>query len=74
MTRHIGEQFVYVRRPEKGVLSPEETLHGRRGSCRDFAALMMDAARSLGVAARFVSGYLFMPDAAGIASGGATHA
>jgi transglutaminase-like putative cysteine protease len=74
MTRHIGEQFVYVRRPEKGVLSPEETLHSRRGSCRDFATLMMDAARSLGVAARFVSGYLFMPDVAGNASGGATHA
>jgi transglutaminase-like putative cysteine protease len=74
MTRHIGERFVYVRRPEKGVQSPDETLRTERGSCRDFAVLMMDAARSLGVAARFVSGYIFVPDDSGVASGGATHA
>src|SRR5579871_5157995 len=74
MTRHIGEQFVYVRRLEKGVRSPEETLDTRRGSCRDLAMLMIDAFRSLGVAARFASGYLFMPDASGSASGDATHA
>jgi transglutaminase-like putative cysteine protease len=35
---------------------------------------MMEAARSLGIAARFVSGYIFVPDASGLASGGATHA
>jgi transglutaminase-like putative cysteine protease len=35
---------------------------------------MMEAARSLGIAARFVSGYIFVPDRSGLAGGGATHA
>ena len=74
MTRGIGEQFTYTRRPEKGVQPPEETLQKRRGSCRDFAVLMMEAARSLGIAARFVSGYIFVSDRSGLAGGGATHA
>ena len=74
MTRGIREQFIYTRRIEKGVQTPEETLRHRKGSCRDFAVLMMEAARSLGVAARFVSGYIFMPNSSGIAGGGATHA
>jgi len=74
MTRSIGEEFVYARRIEKGVQSPEETLRIRRGTCRDFAVLMMEAARSLGVAARFVSGYIFVPNSSGLAGGGSTHA
>jgi transglutaminase-like putative cysteine protease len=74
MTRGIREQFTYTRRIEKGVQTPEETLQSRRGSCRDFAVLMMEAARSLGVAARFASGYIFVPDSSGLAGGGATHA
>ena len=74
MTRGIREQFAYTRRIEKGVQTPEETLQSRRGSCRDFAVLMMEAASSLGVAARFVSGYIFVPDSSGLAGGGATHA
>ncbi len=61
MNRGIQEQFIYTRRVEKGVQTPEETLKFGRGSCRDFAVLMMEAARSLGVAARFVSGYIFSP-------------
>jgi transglutaminase-like putative cysteine protease len=75
MTRGIKEEFVYVRRSEKGVQSPGETLRRRSGSCRDFAVLMMEAARSLGLAARFVSGYIFMPDANHDAAvgGGSTH-
>lgn len=74
MTRGIREGFVYERRVEKGVQSPDETLLSKRGSCRDFAVLMIEAARSLGVAARFVSGYIFVPDRSGVAGGGATHA
>jgi transglutaminase-like putative cysteine protease len=76
MTRGIKEGFEYVRRHEKGVQSPGETLRRRSGSCRDFAVLMMEGVRSLGLAARFVSGYIHIPDmnrAAG-AGGGTTHA
>jgi transglutaminase-like putative cysteine protease len=74
ITRGIREQFTYIRRAEKGVQTPDETLRSRRGSCRNFAVLMMEAVRSLGVAARFVSGYIFVPDSSGFAGGGATHA
>lgn len=74
MTFGISEQIPYNRRVEKGVQTAEETLLIGRGSCRDFAVLMIDAARSLGIAARFVSGYIFVPDSSGLAGGGATHA
>ncbi len=74
MTHGIREQCGYTRRLEKGVQAPEMTLRSQKGSCRDFAVLMMEGARSLGIAARFVSGYIFTPDGAGLAGGGATHA
>ena len=74
MTHGIREQFIYTRRIEKGVQTPAETLRHRRGSCRDFAVLMMDASRSLGIASRFVSGYIFVPGNSGMAGGGHTHA
>jgi transglutaminase-like putative cysteine protease len=74
MTEGIGDQFIYTRRIEKGVQTPEETLRKRRGSCRDFAVLMMEASRSLGIAARFVSGYIFVPNRSNVTGGGATHA
>ena len=74
MTVGIRDQFTYTRRMEKGVQPPGETLRTQRGSCRDFAVLMMEACRSMGIASRFVSGYIFVPDSSGHAGGGATHA
>jgi transglutaminase-like putative cysteine protease len=74
MTRGIRDQFTYARRVQKGVQSPEETLTNRSGSCRDFAVLMMEAARSLGIATRFVSGYIFVPNDSDGTGGGNTHA
>src|SRR5579871_4495793 len=74
MTRGIREQFQYTRRIEKGVQRPEETLRGGRGSCRDFAVLMMEAGRSLGIATRFVSGYIYIPHHSDGVGGGNTHA
>jgi len=78
LTQGIHHQFRYRRREEKGIQEPVETLRLRQGSCRDFAMLMIESARALGLAARFVSGYLATPlddgepsDAAGH---GATHA
>src|SRR5438270_4003697 len=53
MTRAIRKDFRYKRRTEKGVQSPCETLETRCGSCRDFALLMIEATRALGLAARF---------------------
>jgi transglutaminase-like putative cysteine protease len=56
------------------VNRPADTLRLKSGSCRDFAVLMMDAVRSLGLAARFVSGYIFVPERDTTRGGGATHA
>jgi len=57
----IAEGFSYQMREAPGVQSPALTLTQRSGSCRDFAALFMEACRHMGLASRFVSGYLFMP-------------
>mgnify|MGYP003575452794 CR=1 FL=1 len=69
MNQHIRAHFAYAGRDEEGTQSPLETLALGKGSCRDFALLMMEAARRLGVASRFVSGYLYDPslDAAAVA-------
>jgi transglutaminase-like putative cysteine protease len=76
MTQAIRRDFTYVSRHEMGVQDPLSTLRLRSGSCRDFAVLMMEAVRSLGLAARFVSGYLHIPAAPSkqYAGGGSTHA
>jgi len=68
MALGIRQQFRYRRRMERGVQTPVETLRHASGTCRDFAWLMIDAVRSLGLAARFVSGYIFVPDTAPPAS------
>jgi transglutaminase-like putative cysteine protease len=78
MTSAIKQQFKYVAREEVGVQTPLETLRLESGSCRDFAVFMMEAARSLGLAARFVSGYLYdeklIGAGGGLIGGGSTHA
>ena len=61
MNQHIRDEFRYVGRDEEGTQSPVETIKLGSGSCRDFALLMMEAARRLGFATRFVSGYLYDP-------------
>lgn len=72
----IHDSFAYVRRSEHGVQTPLETLELKSGTCRDFALLMMEAARSLGLAARFVTGYIYVPtrDGSTTLGGGSTHA
>lgn len=68
----IKKQIRYQRRSMKGVQTPAQTLKLQSGSCRDMATLMMDAARALGLASRFASGYLdCLASEAGYAS---THA
>jgi transglutaminase-like putative cysteine protease len=74
LTQGIGRTFKYARRHEKGVQTPAQTLALGSGSCRDLAMLMIDAARALGMAARFVSGYLHVPDERRHRGGGHTHA
>jgi transglutaminase-like putative cysteine protease len=76
MTVGMRKQLAYIRRTERGVQTPSETLERGSGSCRDFALLMMEGVRSLGLAARFVSGYIFAPggESSGTLGGGATHA
>ncbi|MGB3336706.1 MAG: transglutaminase family protein [Devosia sp.] len=75
MTMAIKESFTYLRRPDPGTQRPSMTLASRAGTCRDFALLMIEAARSLGLAARFVTGYLYSPARDGDhRGGGATHA
>jgi transglutaminase-like putative cysteine protease len=62
INRDIFRSFRYRRREEKGVQSPAETIENGSGSCRDFAALFIEACRTLGFAARFVSGYSYNPE------------
>jgi len=78
MNSGIKQQFQYAARDEVGTQDPVKTLELGSGSCRDFALLMMEAGRSLGFAARFVSGYLYdeklVGAGGGLVGGGATHA
>lgn len=87
MTEGIQRDFTYAARTAEGTQTPVETLDSRSGTCRDFALLMMEGVRSLGLAARFVTGYLYDPardsgttadeaaePAPAVTGGGSTHA
>ena len=78
MTGAIRAEFSYVARQAEGTNTPLETLAGRSGACRDLALFMVEALRSLGLAARFVSGYLYderlVDSGTPVVGGGATHA
>jgi len=75
MTHEIRASFGYQIREVGPPQTPGVTLSRRRGSCRDFAVLMIEAARRLGLAARFATGYVYggSPKAGG-GSHGHTHA
>ncbi len=78
MTEAIRAEFRYESRQAEGTNDPLVTLASGAGACRDFALFMMEAVRSLGLAARFVSGYLYdehlTPGSTPALGGGATHA
>jgi transglutaminase-like putative cysteine protease len=69
---YIPQTLSYQNREEPGVQTAEQTLSYGTGSCRDFALIFMEAAKSLGIASRFVSGYLQAPPST--TNFGATHA
>jgi len=61
MCKGIQESLSYAMRFELGTQPPATTLENGGGTCRDYALLMMEGARALGLAARFVTGYLYDP-------------
>ncbi len=78
MTQAIKADFRYEARESEGTNLPVDTLVTGAGTCRDFALLMIEAVRSLGLAARFISGYLYdellVDSLDANVGGGATHA
>ena len=76
MNAGVSEAIRYQSREDEGTQSPVDTLDRGWGSCRDFAVLFAEMARSLGFGARIVSGYLYNPglQSVGSSDAGSTHA
>jgi len=77
MNAAVRGSFTYNARDEEGTQTPAETIEKKSGTCRDYALLLIEAARSLGFGARFVTGYLYDPALDGgdaMQGAGATHA
>jgi transglutaminase-like putative cysteine protease len=73
----IRGSFDYRTREEEGTQAPLDTIERKSGTCRDFALLFIEAARTLGFGARFVTGYLYDPAFDGgesMQGAGSTHA
>jgi len=78
LNRGVAAWISYQSREIEGTQTPVETLNRGWGSCRDFAVLLIEAARSLGFGARVVTGYLYNRcadgDSRGAIGAGTTHA
>lgn len=78
MMDRIRDTLTYQARESEGTQTPGETLAKQSGTCRDYAWLMIEALRRLGMACRFISGYLYDPaldgGEIGMTGSGATHA
>jgi uncharacterized protein (DUF2126 family)/transglutaminase-like putative cysteine protease len=74
LNRKVRDEIAYLTRLAPGVQTSEETLEKRSGSCRDSAWLLVECLRNLGIAARFVSGYLIQLATDASASDGAADA
>jgi transglutaminase-like putative cysteine protease len=70
----LYRSLVYERREERGIQPSRKTLARGTGACRDYAVLLMEMCRTLGLAARFVSGYLYSPAGDEQRTEGAMHA
>ena len=74
MCKGIKERLTYAMRFEVGTQAPAATLESGGGTCRDYALLMIESARALGLAARFITGYLYDPGLDAVEGGNATPA
>ena len=62
LVAQIHQHWDHIIRYEEGLLDPMDTFEQKQGSCRDLSWMMMEMLRSVGIAARFVSGYAFNPE------------